>query len=331
MSIERTDLHTFITATDGNAYTAVSKIPSDLGSPFLLLNSIGSIMGWLFADVKSPTAYNGFQLTGGLFNRTVTLHIGDRYQVSIRQKFSGRDIYHYFKATVFVSGTLPDVAPGAEIQFPDYEEEYRRERPGLVRSYTAMDIVLREGGETRTIRMTADQMIQYDECPHKKFDKDNAVVLHVKRVNVAYDVNEGIVRYGSRNYAQSVSPSSTSNEAQAEPGSHFERRHQSQAQQQVQNSAEISRDMCAEGQHVCTLPNMRCRPVSPSYRCECLPGYQAKRDQSSALGWSCQDLNECERGDHTCDHYAVCHNTDGSFTCQCRPGYTGDGHHCSSA
>ncbi|EYB83132.1 hypothetical protein Y032_0342g3038 [Ancylostoma ceylanicum] len=50
-------------------------------------------------NVQSPTAYNGFQLTGGLFNRTVTLHIGDRYQVSIRQKFSGRDIYHYFKAT----------------------------------------------------------------------------------------------------------------------------------------------------------------------------------------------------------------------------------------
>ncbi|VDM83338.1 unnamed protein product, partial [Strongylus vulgaris] len=126
--------------------------------------------------------YNGFQLTGGLFNRTVTLHIGDRYQVSIRQKFSGRDIYHYFKATVFVSGTLPDVAPGAEVQFPDYEEEYRRERPGLVRSYTGMDILLKEGlvrsytgmdillkegGETKTIRMTVDQLIQFDECPHR--------------------------------------------------------------------------------------------------------------------------------------------------------------------
>ncbi|VDM82592.1 unnamed protein product, partial [Strongylus vulgaris] len=44
----------------------------------------------------------------------------------------------------------------------------------------------------------------------------------------------------------------------------------------------------------------------------------------------CIDLNECERGDHTCDHYAVCHNTDGSFTCECRPGYTGDGHHCTT-
>ncbi|VDM75746.1 unnamed protein product [Strongylus vulgaris] len=54
-SIDRTDLHTFITATDGNAYTAVSKIPTDLGSPFLILNPIGSIMGWLFADVNLHT------------------------------------------------------------------------------------------------------------------------------------------------------------------------------------------------------------------------------------------------------------------------------------
>ncbi|KAK6756777.1 hypothetical protein RB195_014916 [Necator americanus] len=331
MSIPRTDLHTFITGTDGNAYTAVSKIPSDLGSPFLLLNPIGSIMGWLFADVQSSTAYNGFQLTGGLFNRTVTLHIGDRYQVSIRQKFSGRDIYHYFKATVFVSGTLPDIAPGAEVQFPDYEEEYRREKPGVVRSYTGMDIILREGGETKTIRMTVDQLIQFDECPHRTFDKDNNVVLHVKRVHVTYDASEGIVRYGSRNYAKPGSVSSTNRE-QIQPAqhSHFDRRQHGQAQQQAQNPVELNRDLCAEGRHVCTLPNMRCRPVDPSYRCECLPGYQAKRNESSPLGWNCQDLNECERGDHTCDHYAVCHNTDGSFTCQCRPGYTGDGHHCST-
>ncbi|EYB83149.1 hypothetical protein Y032_0342g3044 [Ancylostoma ceylanicum] len=140
-----------------------------------------------------------------------------------------------------------------------------------------------------------------------------------------------VLKYGSRNYAQSVSSTSKSNEGQVEPGSHFDSRHQVQIQHQERSSAEIGQDMCAEDQHVCTLPNMRCRPVGPSYRCECLPGYQAKRDQSSALGWNCQDLNECERGDHTCDHYAVCHNTDGSFTCQCRPGYTGDGHHCSSA
>ncbi|VDM59952.1 unnamed protein product [Angiostrongylus costaricensis] len=315
--IDRTDLHTFITPTDGHAYTAISKIPSDLGYPLLLLNPIGSIMGWLFAEVKSPSVYNGFQLTGGLFNRTVTLHIGDRSHLTIRQQFSGRDIYHYFKSTVFVSGTLPDISPDTEIVFPNYEEEYRRERPGLVRSYTGVDILLKEAGQQRTIRMTIDQQIQFEECPHQNFDKDSVVALQVEGVHVTYDSHEDLL-----NIPIYV----------------------------LQPQCNLVQDICVEGRHVCTLPNMRCRPVEPSYRCECLPGYQATRDESSPLGWKCQDLNECERGDHTCDQNAPflivqgsctnhqqCHQwgecvfVDGSpyGHCRCRGWYTGDGvNHC---
>lgn len=44
--------------------------------------------------------------SGGLFNRTVNVHIGDRNTVTIRQQFSGRDIYHYFKAHVILSSVL---------------------------------------------------------------------------------------------------------------------------------------------------------------------------------------------------------------------------------
>lgn len=36
---------------DGKVYTAVSKVPDTLGSSFLLLTPIGSLMGWLFAEV----------------------------------------------------------------------------------------------------------------------------------------------------------------------------------------------------------------------------------------------------------------------------------------
>uniref|UniRef100_A0A158P9V5 Nidogen-1 n=1 Tax=Angiostrongylus cantonensis TaxID=6313 RepID=A0A158P9V5_ANGCA len=231
--IDRTDLHTFITPTDGHAYTAISKIPSDLGYPLLLLNPIGSIMGWLFAEVKSPSVYNGFQLAGGLFNRTVTLHIGDRNHLTIRQQFSGRDIYHYFKSTVFVSGTLPDIAPDTEIVFPNYEEEYRRERPGLVRSYTGVDILLKEAGQQRTIRMTIDQQIQFKECPHQNFDKDSAVALRVEGVHVTYDSHEGIVRYASRNYASEVGRER--NPSESDMGSSISSRQQAGTQHQAQN------------------------------------------------------------------------------------------------
>ena len=30
-----------------------------------------------------------------------------------------------------------------------------------------------------------------------------------------------------------------------------------------------------------------------------------------------------------CDENAECHDTDGSYWCQCRPGFTGDGYNCT--
>uniref|UniRef100_A0A1I7XL50 Nidogen G2 beta-barrel domain-containing protein n=1 Tax=Heterorhabditis bacteriophora TaxID=37862 RepID=A0A1I7XL50_HETBA len=276
-AIERTDLHTFITASDGNAYTAVSKIPTDLGHPFLLLNSIGSVMGWLFAEVHSPAVYNGFQLTGGLFNRTVTLHIGDRYYVTIKQQFSGRDIYHYFKASVryFFDNYLPSYYLFILVL------------TGFVRSYTGMDVLVKEHGQTTTMRMTVDQQIQFNECPFRNFDKESTVSLHVKRVHVTYDGVDGIVRYGSRNYVHHVN--SQVPEAAPPAGSYFDRKQHGQTQQQSSSPVQMTNDdICGTGRHVCTLPNMRCRPVEHSYRCECLPGYQASRDDSSSIGWNCQ-------------------------------------------
>ena len=40
------------------------------------------------------------------------------------------------------------------------------------------------------------------------------------------------------------------------------------------------------------------------------------------------DINECTTGGHNCDVYAECANTDGSFTCTCKTGYSGDGDKC---
>lgn len=40
-------------------------------------------------------------------------------------------------------------------------------------------------------------------------------------------------------------------------------------------------------------------------------------------------MNECTDGTHTCDQNADCENTDGSFTCNCQSGYTGDGITCT--
>ena len=43
------------------------------------------------------------------------------------------------------------------------------------------------------------------------------------------------------------------------------------------------------------------------------------------------DINECGSDDfNNCDENAQCTNTEGSYTCSCNPGYTGDGIICAS-
>ena len=41
------------------------------------------------------------------------------------------------------------------------------------------------------------------------------------------------------------------------------------------------------------------------------------------------DINKCATEEHSCSNDAVCHNTEGSHDCTCKPGYTGDGRNCS--
>ena len=42
----------------------------------------------------------------------------------------------------------------------------------------------------------------------------------------------------------------------------------------------------------------------------------------------CTNIDECTTGKHNCDANADCTDTEGSFTCQCKAGYNGDGVTC---
>ena len=40
------------------------------------------------------------------------------------------------------------------------------------------------------------------------------------------------------------------------------------------------------------------------------------------------EIAECTSKTHNCDRNGLCKNTEGSFTCTCKPGYKGDGKKC---
>ena len=41
------------------------------------------------------------------------------------------------------------------------------------------------------------------------------------------------------------------------------------------------------------------------------------------------DINECSTNAHNCDANAFCSNSEGSYNCTCRPGYSGNGRLCT--
>jgi len=77
----------------------------------------------------------------------------------------------------------------------------------------------------------------------------------------------------------------------------------------------------------------------------CAPGYYLEGESQTncavdngdgTADWdnpkpTCLDINECIDGTSNCDVNANCTNTDGSFTCICKDGFTGDGITCSAA
>ena len=81
-------------------------------------------------------------------------------------------------------------------------------------------------------------------------------------------------------------------------------------------------------------PNSSC---SEEYGCVCDSGYEfseypeRRKKRFSVLPETrtCVDIDECSNNSNKCDENAICTNTIGSYTCQCKEGFTGNGHYCT--
>ena len=63
--------------------------------------------------------------------------------------------------------------------------------------------------------------------------------------------------------------------------------------------------------------NANCVNTIGSFDCVCNTGFEKD-------GFSCFDLDECDKATHTCHQDATCINNKGSFTCSCENGFTGN-------
>jgi len=88
-------------------------------------------------------------------------------------------------------------------------------------------------------------------------------------------------------------------------------------------------------------PNANCTNTHGSFFCTCNQGYTGNGSVCSSewmtsfvkplsyLFPTLLDIDECNSTGIYCDVNAECVDTEGSFNCTCKPGFTGDGFYCS--
>ncbi|XP_066603007.1 nidogen isoform X2 [Prorops nasuta] len=286
------DLQCYVQTKDGRTYTAVSRIPEQIGPHFQLLNNLGGVIGWLFAKPVSETK-NGYQLTGGLFNHTSELTFtGTGSKVVIRSKYLGLDVFGQLRMEAEIVGSLPRMEKDTRVEFSDHDELYTRGEAGVIRSHTEKTCKLIEGSEQREYPFIHDQTITFNECHHAATSSKEATTrLKFFRGVTTYESTEGIIRFAVNT---KIAPLE-------------------------------EEDPCIQGRETCG-PHSSCVVDGDEFKCVCNPGYQyLYEEDGSAI---CVDVNECTAGNHACSPNAQCINQEGSHTCHCRSGFIGDGRIC---
>lgn len=190
-------MYVYVELKAGRVYTSISKVQRPMGYQLQFLAFVtGTTVSWLFAT-PTENSYNGFDLTGGVFNRTVELSFPTTgHQVVINEQFFGRNVFQMLNFRVDVKGTLPPIA--ANISMKDFTQEMKQSSPGLVKSRFTHSYQI--GGNTQNqFEIVMDSTIRFEECGHRPFTIDVSPNLHLHsdRNFITFDDFHETTRYVS--------------------------------------------------------------------------------------------------------------------------------------
>lgn len=323
--INDVDLHAYVVTNDGRTYTAISRIPDNIGYSLQSLYAVGSILGFLFALPQQPALHNGFMLTGGRFNRSAVVEFEATGEVlTIRQTFTGQDVQGHMRISTFLDGQLPDIAEDAQVEVDDYYEEYRRISPGVLKSRSTQTLRI----DSVQHRISLDQTITFDECPHHRDADADSIRIAVSRNFFAYTGQENIVRYSQTSRVPGTDQVDPCSDAQCDENADcivHETTYRCECRLGYEGTGRRCQDVneCGQFPSPCD-ENAECFNTRGSYRCRFFPGFSGDGHTCQRDGDSCDVLRNCDRNARCVfdDHVQ-------SYVCRCNPGFTGSGYECS--
>uniref|UniRef100_A0A8C5NK91 Nidogen 2 n=1 Tax=Junco hyemalis TaxID=40217 RepID=A0A8C5NK91_JUNHY len=324
------DLHAYIVGSDGRAYTAISGVPQPAARALLPLLPLGGLFAWLFA-LEEPGSENGFSITGAEFtqNLEVVFYPGGE-TVQVTQTAEGLGPDNYLSLRTHIQGEVPFLPENVTVHITPYEELYSYSS-SAVTSSGHREYVVAAGTANQTLSYRLRQNITVAGCPHARPPARQR--LSVARAFALFDSHEHVLRYA---LAARIGPApgdpchdgshACEAPARCQPGVGTEYTCECPAGYRGDGRGCRDVDECSEGLSQCG-PFSVCLNEPGSYRCECRGGYQPAGD-----GQACVRNDPCEAGRHHCapgDRARCLSRGDGRATCECLPGYTGDGIHCS--
>uniref|UniRef100_A0A8C8DWB0 Nidogen 1b n=1 Tax=Oryzias sinensis TaxID=183150 RepID=A0A8C8DWB0_9TELE len=327
VELNNNDLHSYVVANDGRAYIAISHIPDSVGPSLQPLSSVGGVIGWAFA-LQQPGYKNGFSLIGGVFSRfaEVIFHPGNE-RLTIKQEFEGINEHDHLVLNTKLDGHVPVIPPKHSVEIKPYKEVYQYSRHCKNPFFLACELRLFRSfkrGISSFCCFSAENCFVFFRSGEPSEQNPCFTGGHDCDINAVCRAGEG-------------SQFSCECTAGFSGDGHL--------------CDDI--DECQYTSRLCG-PNAVCFNQPGSFRCECSPGFVFAADRKTCIEEQ-RPVDHCRRGSHDCSRRliqsvtcspptcpdvdeclqepchrdALCSNTQGSYSCQCRTGFHGDGFRCS--